>query len=176
MRIAAGCRSLVAATPCSRLLRRLQPAHDLLHGVGLHLLQQPLLLRLAREHLRFVERVAAPDRDLARRQPVAAVGVVDAEGDALGQQVLAHAAAARQRQHVLVVDDAGDVENRLRLGRAVDDLRRAAAFERALQLEGERRRRRRVDVERRERVGDVAAQMEAAAGESAGDEQRGETA
>ena len=64
-------------------LRRLQPPHDLLDGVGLHVAQQALLLQVAREHLRLVERVGAAHHDLAGRHPVAAVLVVQAEGHAL---------------------------------------------------------------------------------------------
>ena len=62
--------------------------------------------------------------------------------------------------------DARDVEDRPAAAAALSTTRRAAgAVERALQLGGERRRRRRVDVDRRERVADVAAQVEAAGAE-----------
>ena len=40
-----------ARAASGRLARGLQPAHDLLHGVRLHLAQQALLLRVARQHL-----------------------------------------------------------------------------------------------------------------------------
>jgi hypothetical protein len=44
--------------------------NDLLHGVGLHLLQELRFLDLAREHFRLVERVGAADDDLASGRPI----------------------------------------------------------------------------------------------------------
>src|SRR4029453_17540186 len=61
------------------LPRRLEPTHELLNGVGLHVAQQSLLLQVACEHLRLVERVGAADHDFPGRHPVDAVLVVQAE-------------------------------------------------------------------------------------------------
>ena len=72
-----------------RLFRRLQPPHDLLNGVGLHVALQPLLFQVARQHLRFVERVRAADHDLAGGHPVRALLVVQAKRHALDELVFA---------------------------------------------------------------------------------------
>ena len=58
---------------------------------------------------------------------------------------------------------------------AVSTSLRAAARQRALHVGGKRHAGRRIDVERRERVGDVAAQMKPAAGEQTPDHDRRES-
>jgi hypothetical protein len=101
---------------------------------------------------------------------------VNAVGDARGEQVVADAAAAGQRQHALVVDDVGDIEDRLCLRRRRDELRAPGTLERAAQLEHDRRVRRAGDVERVEGVGDLAAQAEPAGGESDRERKHGDRA
>ena len=92
--------------------------------------------------------------------------VVQAERHALRERELAHAAAAGQRQHLLVVDRRRDVEDHLGARLALSTTRAPPAPSSArLSSVRDRRRRRRVDVDRRERVVELAAQLEAAGAE-----------
>jgi len=80
--------------------------------------------------------------------------------------------SVHRRQDLLVVLDGRDVEDHLRLVGSGDDPRAGAALERALELGGEWLRRRRIEIERVERVVRLAAKMEAAAGERARKDKR----
>ena len=97
----AGCAFGAIRFSSSKACNRLQPAQELLHGVGLHVAVEQRLFRLFRELVLVVERKVAPQHDLARGRDHVLGLVENLIGHAIAKLELAHPAAGRQRHDFL---------------------------------------------------------------------------
>jgi hypothetical protein len=140
------------------------PSQYLLHQVALHVAIDQRFLRLARQHLRFIERDVALDLQSCDRHEFMVLAVVDAEDEADAQLVLARAALRIDRQHLALARFAEYFEQRLRNGAVGDHAGAGAGDDVARQFCAKRRIGWKAEEDRLERQAAFAAQPETAAG------------